>query len=75
METCFSQPIIFIVVLKIYLGLVLFWKTEIFVLFCYTLFVVKEKKNNPKLAANIMQDVEERNHAPGILHTDTFIVF
>ena len=68
METCFSQPIIFIVVLKIYLGLVLFWKTEIFVLFCYTLFVVKEKKNNPKLAVNIMQDVEKE-----IMHKECFI--
>ena len=33
METCFSQPVIFIVLLK------------------------KEKKNNPKLAVNIMQEI------------------
>ena len=31
-KTCFSQPIIFIVILKICLGVVLLWKTEIFVL-------------------------------------------
>ena len=35
---------------------------------------MKEKKNNPKLAVNIMQD-QERNYAPGVLHTDTFVVF
>ena len=79
METYFSQPIIFIVILKIYLGLVLLRKIEIFVLFCYTVyggkFVVKEKKNNPKLAVNIMQETRERNYVPGVLHTDTFVVF
>ena len=77
METCFSQPIIFIIILKIYLGLVLLRKTEIFVLFCYNCqlhsvnggkFVVKEKKNNPKLAVNIMQEIEKE-----IIHQEYFI--
>ena len=64
METCFSQPIIFIAILKIYLGLVLLWKTEIFEhsFLLYSVyggkFVVKEKKSNPKLAVNIMQEIE-----------------
>ena len=74
METCFSQPIIFIVIPKIYVGLVLLWKTEIFVLFHYTLFtvvnlyIVKEKENNPKLVVNIMQDIEKE-----IMHQECFI--
>ena len=72
METYFSQPIIFIVILKIYLGLVLLRKIEIFVLFCYTVyggkFVVKEKKNNPKLAVNIMQEIEKE-----IMYQECFI--
>ena len=50
------------------------------VLFCYTLFtmdkfVVKEKKNNPKLAVNIMQAIEKEIMHQGVLHTDTFVVF
>ena len=64
METCFSQPIIFIIILKIYLGLVLLWKTEILLFsVIYSVyggkFVMKEKKNNPKLAVNIMQEIEK----------------
>ena len=64
MKTCFSQPIIFIIILKIYLGLVLLWKTEILLFsVIYSVyggkFVMKEKKNNPKLAVNIMQEIEK----------------
>ena len=61
---CFSQPIIFIVILKICLGLVLLWKLNLcsFPLFpVYSgKFVVKEKKNNPKLAVNIMHEIKKK---------------
>ena len=33
---------------------------------------LKEKKNIPKLADNITARDQERNYAPGMLHTDTF---
>ena len=36
---------------------------------------MKEKKNNPKLAVNIMHEIKEKNYAPGVPYTDTFIVF
>ena len=38
-------------------------------------FVAKEKKKNPKLAVNIAARDREINYAPGVLHTETFIVF
>ena len=63
------------ILLKICLGLVLLQKTEIFVLFCYTVFtvvnlyIVKEKKNNPKLVVSIMQEVEKE-----IMHQECFIL-
>ena len=33
---------------------------------------LKEKKNISKLADNITARDQERNYAPGMLHTDTF---
>ena len=74
MQTCFSQPIIFIVILKIYLGLVLLGKLSLcsFLLYsvCGGKFEVKEKKNNPKLAVNIMQEIEtETMHQECVIPT------
>ena len=39
---------------------------------------MKERKNNPKLAVNIiMQEPtdRERNYSPGVLHTNTLVMF
>ena len=37
---------------------------------------MKEKKNNPKLlAVSYNARDRERNDSPGVLHTDTFVMF
>ena len=73
METCFSQPIILYCYTK-NLSRACFApeKTEIFVLFCYTLFMMdkfevkKKKKNDPTLVQspcnNIMQEIKKEIH-------------
>ena len=79
----FSQPIIFIVILKLYLGIVLLQLSSgklkslfLSVKLCFWWQICSEREEKQSLTScQYYARDQERNYAPELLHTDTFVVF